>query len=291
MKYVYFPGCSLKSSGKAYEESVLAVFAKLGVQLPELPDWNCCGATYYFGVDEVKGLALAARNLCLAEQAEGEERTQLVTPCSACYLAHTKAQHYMQTYGKVGQTIQEGLGAAGLHYGGRVEVRHPLDVLVNDIGLDRIKEKATKPLKGLKVACYYGCQVVRPYATFDDRRDPVTMDQILRTAGADTVDWSLKVRCCGASLTGTVPEAGQSLAEVLLHEARKKGANVIATACSLCQFNLECYQDQIKRRYGRPADITVAYFTQLLGRALDIPDRQLGFQRLFVPMAPQAATA
>ncbi len=290
MKYLYFPGCSLKSSGKPYEESVLAVFARLGVEMPELPGWNCCGATYYMGVDEVKGLALAARNLCLAEQIDGQEGAHLVTPCSACYLAHTKAQHYMQTYGKVGQTIQQGLAAVGMKYGGRVEVRHPLDVLVNDIGLDRIREKVTQPLKGLKVACYYGCQVVRPYATFDDRRDPVTMDQILRTAGADTVDWPLKVRCCGASLTGTVEAAGQSLAQVLLSEALKQGANAIATACPLCQFNLECYQDQIKRRFGKPVEIPVAYFTQILGRALGISDKQLGLQRLFVPMLPQAAS-
>jgi len=290
MKYLYFPGCSLKSSGKAYEESVLAVFAKLGVELPELPGWNCCGATYYMGVDEVKGLALAARNLCLAEQVDGGETAQLVTPCSACYLAHTKAQHYMQTYGTVGTTVQKGLAAAGLHYEGRGNVRHPLDVLVNDIGLDRIKSQASQPLKGLKVACYYGCQVVRPYDTFDDKRDPMTMDKILRAAGAETIDWPLKVRCCGASLTGTVAEAGQSLSQVILLEAMKRGADVIATACSLCQFNLECYQDQINHRFGKPVDIPVAYFTQILGRAMEIPDKQLGLQRLFVPMRPQTVS-
>lgn len=290
MKYLYYPGCSLKSSGKPYEESLLAVFAKLGLELPEVKDWNCCGATAYMAVDETKAFALAARNLCMAEQQDGKEGVQFVTPCNACYLVHMKAQNYMQSYTQVGTVVQKALGAAGLHYDGKARVRHPLDVLVNDIGLAKLKEKITHPLKGWKIACYYGCQIVRPYAAFDNQYNPMTMDQVLRAAGAETIDWPLKARCCGGTLTGTVEEAGQRLSQIILREARKRGAHAVATACPLCQFNLECYQGAIAGRFGESVDIPVAYFTQFLGRAMGIADEQLGLQRLMVPLQqPQAA--
>jgi heterodisulfide reductase subunit B len=214
----------------------------------------------------------------------------MVAPCTACFLTHTKAQNYMNEYSQLGATVQQGLAAAGLQYRGRVAVRHPLDVLVNDVGVDRIKERISRPLAGMKVACYYGCQLVRPYATFDDRYDPMTMDQLLRAAGAETVDWPLKTRCCGGTLTGIGEEGGQNLSYALLREARKRGADAIATACSLCQLNLECYQDRVKHRFGEDVAIPVAYFTQLLGRAMGIPDQQLGLRRMLVSLQPMAAS-
>ncbi len=289
MRYLYFPGCSLKSTGRPYEESLLAVFRKLEVPMTELRGWNCCGATSYMSVDETNALALAARNLALAESPDGNEDVELVAPCSACFLVHAKVQDAMSAGTQQARVVEEALFASGLVYHGRVHVRHPLEVLMHDVGLDRIQAAVTAPLTGLKVACYYGCQIVRPFPVAGSGRDPMMMDELLRAVGADTVDWPLKVRCCGGSLSGTIEEAGLGMSHVILRESLRRSAEVIATACPLCQFNLECYQGRMERRYGEPVTQPVAYFTQLLGRALGIPDRELGFHRMLSPLPPQPA--
>ena len=274
MKYLYFPGCSLKGTGKAYEESLLAVFGALGVELQELEDWNCCGATAYMSVDETKSYALAGRILALAER----ENLDVVAPCSACYLVLNKTQKSLQEHPELHRKVTGALKAAGLDYKGTVKVRHPLDVLMNDVGLDAIKQKINSPMAGHKFAPYYGCQIVRPYATFDDQHNPVTMDQILEASGAECVDYPLKTRCCGGSLTGTVPEVGLRLAYILIKEAKQRGAEAIVTVCPLCQFNLDGYQDAIAKKYER-VDLPILYFTQILGLAMGLPAADLGFKR------------
>ena len=165
MKYSYFPGCSLKGTGRAYEESLLPVFQALGVELEELDDWNCCGATAYMAVDEVKACVMASRNLALAEKAGHQE---LLAPCSACYLVLNKTKHYLHESPAVEAVVQKALHQANLTYSGNTPVRHPLDVLINNVGIDAIKKRVTQPLKGLKVAPYYGCQIVRPERGFDE---------------------------------------------------------------------------------------------------------------------------
>jgi heterodisulfide reductase subunit B len=292
MKYLYYPGCSLKGTGRAYEESLLPVFDALDCPMTELKDWNYCGATAYMSVDEMKAFALAARNLALAETNNGPEPACLVAPCNACYLVLNKVQKYMKQYADVDSTIRTALKDVGLNYNGQTCVRHPLDIMVNDIGLDKIKEQTKKPLEGLKVACYYGCQIVRPYADFDDQFDPQTMDQILQACGAETVDWPLKARCCGGTLTGTIEEAGKRMSYIILKEAKRRGADVIATICPLCQFNLECFQDNMKKQFDDPdIGVPVAYFSQLMGQAFGLDDKQLGLHRLFVPVRTATATA
>jgi heterodisulfide reductase subunit B len=158
-----------------------------------------------------------------------------------------------------------------------------LDVLFHDVGVEAIKARVVRPLTGLKVAPYYGCQVVRPYATFDEAWNPTTMDKILAALGAEVLHYPLKTKCCGASLTGTVPEAGLRMSYILLKEAVRRGADVIATICPLCQFNLDAYQDQIRKRWGE-ARIATVYFTQLMGLAFGLSPRELGLQRNFVKM-------
>ncbi|MCB1126815.1 MAG: disulfide reductase, partial [Verrucomicrobiae bacterium] len=192
MRYGYFPGCSLKGTGRAYEESLLPVMQHLGVEMVELDDWSCCGATAYMAVDEGKACALAARNLALAEQGGF---AQVMAPCSACYLVLNKTQHFMQDYPAMRRLVDKALGSVGLKVSNDTPVRHPLDILLNDVGLDAVKQKVTRPLKGLKVAPYYGCQIVRPYSTFDDQADPVSMDQLLQALGAEVIDWPLKTKC------------------------------------------------------------------------------------------------
>jgi heterodisulfide reductase subunit B2 len=284
MKYLYYPGCSLKSTGRAYEESILAVFKALGTPLKEMDDWNCCGATSYVSIDETRAFTLAARNLALAEAQLGVngEELSLVAPCAACFLVLIKTQHYLQMYPDVNEKVMAGLEAGGLQYKGKIKVRHPLDVLLNDIGTQAISKAVKKPLKGLKVACYYGCQVVRPFHTFDHPQYPTSMDTLVKMLGAEPIDWPLKTRCCGGSLTGTIQEAGFRLNRALLKEATKRGADMVVTCCPLCQHNLECYQGRINSTYDEHLHMPVAYFTQLMGVAFGIDEKTLAVQRLFL---------
>lgn len=290
MKYLYYPGCSLKGTNRAYEESVLAAFQALAIEVEELEDWNCCGATAYMAVDEMKSFALAARNLALAERQSRADGPTLMAPCSGCYLVLSKTQHYLEEYSEVSRTIDGALQAARLSYSRKVHVRHPLDMLINEVGVQTIAQKVRQPLAGLKVACYYGCQIVRPYAAFDDQVNPTTMDRLIRALGAETVDWPLKTRCCGGSLMGTLQEVGVPLSYILVKEAQKRGADVVATACPLCQFNLECYQDKMNKQFKDKLQLPIAYFTQLLGLALGVPERRLGLHRLLIPLPSLAKT-
>jgi heterodisulfide reductase subunit B2 len=287
MKYSYFPGCSLKGLGRAYEESLLPVMKHLGVELQELPDWNCCGATAYMAVDEVKACVLAARNLALAEQ---NGNLQLLAPCAACYLVLNKTKHYCTDYPDVKQKVDRALSTVGLRYSGNTSVRHPLDILLNDVGIEAVKQKVRRPLQGLKVASYYGCQVVRPYATFDDQYNPTSMDRLIEALGATIVRYPLKTKCCGGSLTGTVPEAGIRMVYILHHEARKRGADCLATVCPLCQFNLDAYHSQVSAQYG-PVLVPAVYFTQLMGLAFGLPENELGLNRAAIPFRWRPAAA
>jgi len=261
---------------------VRAVFAHLGLGLHEIPDWNCCGATSYMSVSEENAVALATRNLALAEQMHLE----VVAPCSACYLVLNKAQHVLLEYPKVAVKVHKGLAAIGLAYHGHASVRHPLDVLMNDLGADAIKAHVTHPLSEYRVASYYGCQIIRPYGAFDDPLRPVLLDRLMTWLGAETVEYPVKARCCGGSLMGTMEDIGMRLNYLLLKEAKSREANVLATVCPLCQYNLEAYQGPMRRAFGENVDLPVVYFTQLMGLAFGLPPRALGLQRNFVTAAP-----
>lgn len=280
MKYAYFPGCSLKSSGRAYEESFLAICRALEIGMDELDDWNCCGATAYMSVDEANSHVLATRNLALAEK----EGLDVVVPCAGCYGVLAKSKEYLQKYPSVRNVVTKGLQAGGLTYEGRAQVRHPLDILSHDLPPRALRSKVKRPLKGLKVACYYGCRLIRPVSPFDDMHDPQTMDGLLKSVGARLVEYGLKGKCCGGSLTGTVPEAGLPMCYDLLKEAHRQEADVIATACPLCQFNLECYQDDIAKKHPDLKPMPVVYFTQLLGVAMGLDAKELGLHRQIVPI-------
>jgi len=270
----------LKGTGRAYEESLLAVMRALGVELEEVEDWNCCGATAYMAVDEVKACILASRNLAIAEKMNNKV---MMAPCSSCYLILNKTKHYLHDSPQVNSVVNRALKNAGLSYSGNVPVRHPLDILINDVGLDAIKKQVKRPLKGLKVATYYGCQIVRPYATFDRADNPTTMDRLMEALGATVVRFPLKTRCCGASLTGTLPEPGLLCSYIILKEAIRCGAEVISTVCPLCQFNLDGYHDKIAAKWEH-VEIPTLYFTQLMGLAFGLSERELGLHRNFVPM-------
>ncbi|MEK7408761.1 MAG: CoB--CoM heterodisulfide reductase iron-sulfur subunit B family protein [Acidobacteriota bacterium] len=287
MKYLYYPGCSLEAAGKPYDESLRAVFRALGVELAALEDWNCCGATMYMSVDETVSLAVSARNLALSEQ---NGSRGLVAPCSACYTVLLKTNRFLRESPELKSKVDRILGEAGLKYDLTVAVRHPLDILVNDIGVEAIAQAARRKLEGVTFAPYYGCQIVRPERGFDDREFPNSMDLLFERLGARSVYFPLKTRCCGGMLMTTFPDVCLKLVADLLECAAENGAQCIVTTCPLCQMNLEAYQKQVNRQFGRSYEMPVIYFTQLLGVALGCSERELGLQRNLIPVkAPLSA--
>jgi len=281
MEFAYYPGCSLETTGKPYDQSVRAVFKALGIGLKEIEDWNCCGATMYTSVDKTVGYSVSARNLAIAQNMGCD----ICAPCNSCYTILRKTNRQMEWDPKSREKINEALKAANLSYTHKVEVRHPLDILVNDVGVHEVAAKATLSFDGLKVAPYYGCQIVRPMGFFDDVDDPQTMDQLLRALGVDVVPFPNKVRCCGGMLMTTFEQVAHNLNNDLLRCAEDNGAEVIATACPLCQLNLEAYQPQINQRYGTNHNMPVVYFSQLVGLALGIDAHTLGLDNLLVKLA------
>lgn len=287
-EYIYYPGCAVRSTAKHYEESLLRIFEELGLKLTELEDWNCCGATLCAGVSKISSFALTSRNLALAER--DHAGLDIVTPCSACYLAFIKTKDYMERYPELRKKVETALAAIDLRCQGKARVRHPLEVIVTDVGLDEIRRRVKKRLTGFRVAPYYGCQTTRPYGQFDHPFFPDSMDRLLKELGAEVVDYPLKTKCCGGVITSMVEEVGLRLNYILVHEAHKRGANAISTACPLCQFNLDVYQKKMIKEYDLDFSVPILYFTQLLGLALGIREQELGFGRVMVPVKHLLAT-
>jgi heterodisulfide reductase subunit B len=280
MKYMYFPGCSLKSSGRLYELSLLAVLNKMNFTIHEIENWNCCGATTYMSINEDYAIEIASRNLALAEQQGGDE---IIAPCAACYMGLLKTQNYITTDEAIRTRVHKELDKANLSGNLSIKIRHPLDLFVNIIGLEAVKQHVQAPLKGLKVASYYGCQLIRPFSTFDNVWDPQTLDLIVKTLGGEPMYWPLKTRCCSGSMTSTMPNIGSRMSFVILQNAKSRGADVIITACPLCQFNLECFQGKLSKEYKENVRMPVMYFTQLMGLAYGLSEKELGLNRMLSP--------
>jgi len=281
MDYAYYPGCSLETTGKPYDQSVRAVFRVLGIGLKEIEDWNCCGATMYMSQDNLVAYAVSARNLALAQ----DMGCDVCAPCSSCYTILRKTNRQVQEDPHSRAQINEALKAANLAYTRPVEVRHPLDILVNDFGIDSLVAKAPFRFDGLRVAPYYGCQIVRPMGFFDDVDDPQTMDRLLGALGCEVVPYPNKVRCCGGMLMTTFEDVALNLNNELIRSAEDNEAEVIATACPLCQMNLEAYQPRINERFHTRHQMPVVYFSQLIGLALGLDAATLGLDSLMISLA------
>lgn len=279
--YTYFPGCSSANDGgaKAYGWSTQAVSKILDTELIELEDWNCCGSTPYSSVDELTSLCLSARNLAIAET----KGLDLITPCSACYVMLNRTNSHLKEYPQVKAKVDEALAAGGLEYHGTVRIRHLLDMLTNDIGYDEIAAKIKRQLDGLKVAPYYGCQVIRPRFGFDDPEFPQSLDKLVTSLGAEPVSFPQKARCCGGSLI--IPEEALALELVrkILKSAANNGAECLVTVCPLCQTNLDAYQSQVNRKFKTNFNLPVLFFTQLMGVAFGLSEEDLGLRTNIVP--------
>jgi heterodisulfide reductase subunit B len=273
--YAYFPGCSLEATSKQYDTSLRAIAPVLGIELKEIEDWNCCGASAYFSTDQIMGFALAARNLVLAEQMG----LDILAPCAACYAVLKKANNYFKDDPKVEKEVNEALAVAGLKYKGGAKVRHLLDILVNDFEPSEITDKIVNNLKGMKLAPYYGCMVVRPTPSFDDPWQPTSMDKLLTSLGANVVDYQLKTKCCGGTFISTHEEIALRLVHNLLRNAIDNGADAIVCICPLCQFNLDNYQDKISKIYEDNSRIPIIYLSQIMGIAFGLKPEELGLHK------------
>jgi heterodisulfide reductase subunit B len=283
-EYLFYPGCSMESSAKAYMSSLEAVSKSLEINLKEIEDWNCCGATEYLSLDLLPAYSLIARNLALAEQQANGTKT-VMAACSACYLNLSKADHYMQEDKAFGIKVNEALSAGGLHYDpGQLVVRHLLDIIFHDIGLDKVKEKVVKPLTGLRVASYIGCMVPRPdyNSHSSDHEYPFELDDLLKTLGAEVIDFPLKTACCGGHMTQIGPDTAFELIRRLISSADEYKADVLVALCPMCQMNLDAFQGQMNGYFHTNYHIPILFFTQLMGLAFGEKPEKLGFGSEFV---------
>jgi len=280
---LFFPGCTLQGMAADYGMSARQVFAALGSPLRDLPGWACCGSTSAHALDPFLAVAMAAANLAKVPADGGP----LSVCCAACYNRLKSANHHLAASG-AGEIKDRLRSELDITYDGSVPVRHLLEILAQDIGLERITASVKRDFSSLKVAPYYGCLLVRPpdVMNFDDPEEPVLMDQVLSAAGFTLVDWPFKVDCCGAGLTLARADIVARLVDKLLRGAEEAGADVIAVACPECRANLDMRQSDARKRYHHDRKIPILYFTQLLGLAFGIPNSDLGLSKAFNDPVP-----
>ena len=249
----------------------------MGIQLIEIPDWTCCGSTPAHLSDDLLAVSLPVKNILRAKEIADE----IAVCCAACYSRFKFANKHITDREDIRKQVTDILGA---EYSGDTKVKHLLDILLNDVGLDRIKERVKKDLKGLKVACYYGCLLTRPpkVVEFDDPEDPTSLDTLMEALGAEPIPWPHKTECCGATFSLTKTDIVLELSHQILAQAEKRGAEAIVLACPLCQANLDMRQDDINKRYRVKFHLPIFYFTQLLGLGLGLDYDKLGLQRTMV---------
>jgi heterodisulfide reductase subunit B len=281
LSYSYYPGCSLHASAKEYDESTRGLFKALRIGLQEVPDWLCCGATPAHNVDELLSLSLCAKNLELSEQVEGD----LAVACAACFSRLKTAQHKLGENQDKRRQVEYALDAP---LAVDKPVKHLLDILARDFGLDRLKEAIQKPLDGLTVACYYGCLLTRPpdVPNLDCVEAPTIMERVIEAAGAATVGWSHRMECCGANFTLSRPGVVLKLSADILASAKRAGADCIMVACPLCHGNLDIRQKEIEETTGEQYGMPIFYMTQLLALAAGVPAGKLGFDSMIVSPQP-----
>ncbi len=276
MKYAYYPGCSLHATAIDYNESTLAVAEALGIELVEVPDWSCCGSTPAHCTDELLATALPVKNMLLAKTVAEE----ILVCCSACFSRFKFAQKHIEEKDNLRAQLAEMMPVEEIQ---NIKVRHLIDVLHQDVGVEKIAE-AKKSNLDLKVACYYGCLLTRPpkVTNLDDTEDPHFMDDLLTAAGMETVNWPFKTECCGATFSLTRTEIVLRLSAEILQMAKEAGADCISVACPLCHANLDMRQSDIEKKLGLKYDIPIFYFTQLLGMSFGLEQSKLGIGRSLV---------
>ncbi len=274
-KYAYYPGCSLHSTGSEYDVSFRAVCEKLGIEFEEIDGWICCGTSPAHCTSKLLSLSLPYENLC---QAAKMGLNDVVAPCAACFARLKTAQYEAAEDPKVAGQISEALEKPLPE---SMNILSPLEIFRN---CRDMSQAVTRQLADLKVACYYGCLLTRPSKVmqFDECEYPMMMDEILRSLGITTLDWSYKTECCGGALAMTRTDVVLKLTRDILEEAKAVGANAIAVACPLCHVNLDTRQEEVEQKYNLSYSLPVFYFTQLMGLAFGVPADELGLEKHFV---------
>ncbi|HEX2393834.1 MAG TPA: CoB--CoM heterodisulfide reductase iron-sulfur subunit B family protein [Bacteroidales bacterium] len=272
----FYPGCSLKGSSREYNESVLALAKTFGIELTEISDWNCCGATAAHNMNKELSLALPARVLALAEK---QGLTEILIPCAACYSRLATTQHELQKQDELRSRIS---GVIEMDLKATISLINVIQFIEKYV-LNSLEGRILKPFNH-KVACYYGCLLVRPHGVlqFDREEDPQTMDKVMAKIGASPLDWAFKTECCGAGLSVSRTDTVSRLSGKIIMDASDRGAEVIIVACPMCHSNLDMRRNSINKYMGIHSSIPVLYITQALGMALGINDEELGIHRHFV---------
>jgi len=284
MKLSYFPGCTLKNHAKNFEDSALCSLKKLAVEVEEIPRWNCCGTVFSLTSDDLIHHVAPVRNLIRAKEI-GSDR--LMTLCAMCYNTLKRSNERVRSNPEDLDIINDLMYREDIDYKGDVDVVHLLEILKNDIKFENITKKAIKSLKGLKVASYYGCYLVRPQEIgFDDVENPMIMDDLMTALGAEAIDFPYKVECCGAYQTVDKPEIIADRTNQILSSAIKQGAEVVIVSCPLCAFNLDQRQKETQQKFPKFKNIPILYFSQLLAIALGCPQDSLRLDLHYINPKP-----
>lgn len=279
MRVAYFPGCCYETSAKEYDQSTRIVCQHLGIELVEIPDWSCCGSTAAHSTSHLLALALAGRNLALAENMG----LPVTASCAACYQRLALARVDLADNPELRAQINQ---ITGHNYQGTVQISPILEV-ISGLGEEQLRARIVRPLEGLRVAAYYGCLLVRPpKVQIDDPENPRIMDKLLSFTGAEVVDWTHKTECCGASLAVSNEPIVIPMVADIVRAAALAGANCLATACAMCHFNLDIRQVRGKHLAGAQYKLPVFYFTQLLGLAMGLSEKEMSIHTHFVDARP-----
>lgn len=285
MRYAFFPGCTLESAAGELMISTLKVAKALGIELIELKGWTCCGASHIQDVDDFLATSINARNIALGEKLG---TTKIITVCNTCTLMLRTAKAKLDKNKKLRTKVNEGLKSTGLHYKGTAEVTHLLWMLIEDYGLDRLKQKVKRPLTGLKVANFYGCHILMPpkIMGFENHRNPQSMEMVAEALGAECVEFDQRLACCGFHSVFPAEKEVMKLTGKNCLSSKKSGADCLVTPCPLCQMQLDAYQPDAQQKCKDDITMPVLHLPQLIGLALGMTPEELGIQRHVVDAIP-----
>jgi len=275
MKFALFLGCQIPARLNQYESSARAVLDRFGVGLVDIKEFNCCGYPIR-NIDHEAFVLSSARNLALA----AKQGLNIISLCKCCYGSLKKADHSLKESPELRRKINGMLAEEGLRYEEGIEIKHLLSVLYHDVGIDAIKDRITRPFEDLKIATHYGCHVLRPskIVQFDDPVAPSIFDRLVEATGAKSIDWALKLECCGAPLLGINDGLSTDLTEKKLVNSKQSGAEYLCTACPYCQMQFDTVQNMMLSGRGADNPIPSLLYSQLLGMSMGIEERLLGLE-------------
>lgn len=284
MKISYYPGCTLKNNAKNFEDSTLCSLKKLGIEVEELPRWNCCGTVFSLATDDLIHHVAPIRNLIRTKESNSEK---IMTLCAMCFNTLKRANERVKADPESLEKINDFMYLEKINYEGDVKVLHLLEILRDEIKFENISREVVKPLNNLKVANYYGCLLVRPKEIgLDDVENPTILENLTTALGADPVDFPFKTECCASYQTVDKPEIVADRTYHILTSAQSQGADVVAVSCPLCAFNLDHRQKETVKKYPEFKNIPILYFSQILAIALGCSEESLKFDLHFVDPKP-----